>query len=42
MSLGDLVISLYVDNRLLVGLIESELYFKEDETYPYVLNKKVK
>jgi restriction system protein len=42
MSLGDLVISPYVDNRLLVGLIESELYFKEDETSPYPWRKKVK
>jgi restriction system protein len=41
MSVGDLVISPYVDNQLLVGVIESELYFKEDKTSPYQWRKNV-
>ncbi len=40
-SVGDLVISPYVDNQLLVGVIESELYFKEDKTSPYPWRKNV-
>lgn len=42
MKIGDLVISPYMDNQLLVGKIESELFFKEDSTSPYPWRKKVK
>jgi restriction system protein len=40
-SKGDLVISPYVDNRLLVGVVDSELFFNEDKTSPYPWRKKV-
>ncbi len=40
-SVGDLVISPYMDNRLLVGVVESELFFNDDKTSPYPWRKKV-
>lgn len=42
MKVGDLVISPYMDNRLLIGKIESDLYFKSDSTSPYPWRKSVK
>jgi len=42
MKIGDLVISPYMDNRLLIGRIEGELYYQEDSTSPYPWRKKVK
>ncbi len=42
MKVGDLVISPYMDNRLLVGEITSDLYFKSDTTSPYPWRKSVK
>ncbi len=42
LKVGDLVISLFMDSCLLVGIIESELYFKSDSTSPYPWRKKVK
>lgn len=42
MKIGDLVISPYMDNQLLVGIIESDLFFKEDSTSPYPWRKNVK
>ena len=42
MKIGDLVISPYMDNQLLVGTIESDLFFKEDSTSPYPWRKNVK
>ncbi len=42
MKLGDLVISPYMDNRLLIGKIESDLFFKVDSTSPYPWRKSVK
>jgi restriction system protein len=42
MKIGDLVISPYMDNRLLIGKIEGELYYQEDSTSPYPWRKKVK
>jgi restriction system protein len=41
-KIGDLVVSPYMDNQLLVGKIESDLFFKEDSTSPYPWRKKVK
>jgi predicted Mrr-cat superfamily restriction endonuclease len=40
LKFGDLVISLFIDSCLLVGIIESELYFKSDSTSPYPWRKK--
>lgn len=42
MKLGDLVISPYMDNRLLIGRIESDLFYKVDTTSPYPWRKSVK
>jgi restriction system protein len=41
-KIGDLVLSPYMDNQLLVGRIESDLYFKSDNTSPYPWRKAVK
>lgn len=41
-KVGDIVISPYMDNKLLIGKIESELYFKDDSTSPYPWRKSVK
>jgi predicted Mrr-cat superfamily restriction endonuclease len=41
LKFGDLVISLFIDSCLLVGIIESELYFKSDSTSPYPWRKKL-
>lgn len=41
MKIGDLVISPYMDNQLLVGTIESDLFYKEDSTSPYPWRKRV-
>lgn len=41
-KIGDLVISPYLDSMLLVGIIENDLYYKEDHTSPYFWRKKVK
>jgi restriction system protein len=42
MNVGDLVISPYMDSQLLIGRIETELYFKKDNTSPYPWRKSVK
>jgi restriction system protein len=42
MSVGDLVVSPYMDSQLLIGRIESELYYKKDNTSPYPWRKSVK
>jgi restriction system protein len=42
LKVGDLVISPFMDASLLVGRIESELFFKSDSTSPYPWRKKVK
>lgn len=42
MKIGDLVISPYMDNRLLIGKIDSGLFFKVDSTSPYLWRKSVK
>jgi restriction system protein len=42
MKIGDIVLSPFMDNHLLVGVIESELFFKSDSTSPYPWRKKVK
>jgi restriction system protein len=41
-KVGDIVISPYMDNRLLIGKIDSDLYFKIDSTSPYPWRKSVK
>ena len=42
MNVGDLVVSPYMDSQLLIGIIESELYFKQDNSSPYPWRKTVK
>jgi restriction system protein len=42
MKVGDLVLSPYMDNQLLVGRIESELYFKIDNSSRYPWRRSVK
>lgn len=41
-KVGDIIISPYNDNQLLVGIIESDVYYKKDDTSPYPWRKKVK
>ena len=41
MNLGDVVISPYNTNDLLIGKISSELYIEKDTTSPYPWRKKV-
>ncbi len=41
-KIGDIIISPYNDNQLLIGTIESEVYFKKDDSSPYPWRKKVK
>ena len=41
MNLGDVVISPYNTNDLLIGKISSELYVENDTTSPYPWRKKV-
>lgn len=41
MNIGDIVLSPYMDNRLLIGEISSELYFQTDSTTPYPWRKSV-
>lgn len=41
-KVGDIIISPYNDNQLLVGTIESDVYFKKDDSSPYPWRKKVK
>ena len=41
LRVGDLVISPFMDNRLLIGEITSELYFQNDLTSPYPWRKRV-
>ena len=42
MAIGEIVISPFTDNRLLVGKIESDLFFKQDQICPWFWRKKVK
>ncbi len=42
MKIGDVVLSPFMDNNLLVGVIESSLLFQNDSTSPYPWRKKVK
>jgi restriction system protein len=41
LKVGDLVLSPFMDNRLLVGKITSDLYFEVDSTSPYPWRKRV-
>lgn len=41
MTIGDLVVTPYLNNELLIGKVESDLFFKEDNTSPYPWRKKV-
>ena len=41
LKVGDLVLSPFMDNRLLVGKITSDLYFEIDSTSPYPWRKRV-
>ena len=41
LKVGDLVLSPFMDNRLLVGKITSDLYFENDSTSPYPWRKRV-
>jgi restriction system protein len=41
-KVGDIIISPYNDNQLLVGTIDSDVYFKKDDSSPYPWRKKVK
>ncbi len=41
-KVGDIIISPYNDNQLLVGTIESDVYFRKDDSSPYPWRKKVK
>jgi restriction system protein len=41
LKVGDLVISPFMDNRLLVGRITSDLYYQNDSTSPYPWRKHV-
>lgn len=41
-KVGDIIISPYNDNQLLVGIIESDVYYKKDDSSPYPWRKKVK
>ncbi len=42
MKIGDIIISPFNDNRLLVGTITSDLYYEKDNTSPYPWRRKVK
>ena len=41
-KIGDIVISPFIDKGLLIGTVDSELYFQDDLTSPYHWRKKVK